>query len=226
MGIRIHPSILNADHANMQREFDLVKAAGADGIHLDIMDGRFVEPVTFDLPTIRRYVGMTGLPFDAHLMIVEPERHVDGYVDAGAGLVNFHLETTDNPGAIIDHLHGRGVMAGVTINPDTPVDGVLALAGRFELVLFMSVFPGYGGQKFIPDVLDKVRALRRHYDRKGLDAPMVQIDGGINLETAPLAVAAGVNNLVAGTFIFRSPDYSATIRELRRVCESARPDWK
>ncbi|MCE5272193.1 ribulose-phosphate 3-epimerase [bacterium] len=226
MPIQIHPSILNADHAHMQSEFDRIKAAGADGIHLDIMDGRFVEPVTFDLDTIRRYVQMIDLPFDAHLMIVEPERHVDEYVDAGASLVNFHLEVTDNPGAIIDHLHGRGVKAGVTINPDTPVDGVLKLAGKVELVLFMSVFPGYGGQKFIPGVLDKVRELRRHYEKSGLETPMVQIDGGINLETAPLAVAAGVNNLVVGTFIFRSPDYAATIGSLRRACEGVALDWK
>lgn len=225
MNLRIHPSILNADHDNMQREFDLVKAGGAEGIHLDIMDGKFVDPVTFDIPTIARYTRMIDLPFDAHLMIVEPEKHVDKYVEAGADLVNFHLEVVKDPVALIDHLHGRGVKAGITVNPDTPVDGVLELAGRVELVLFMSVFPGYGGQKFIPGVLDKVRALKRLCVRRGLDELMIQIDGGINLETAPPAVAAGANNLVIGTYIFRSPDYARTMREVREACASSVPDY-
>ena len=224
MPLRIHPSILNADHDNMQREFDRVVAGGADGIHLDIMDGKFVKPVTFDIRTIERYVKMCDLPFDAHLMIVEPEKHVDKYVQAGASLVNFHLEVVGDPEALIEHLHAEGVKAGVTINPDTPVDGVLEVAHLIELVLFMSVYPGYGGQEFISDVLDKVRALKRHCTENGLD-PMIQIDGGINLETASRAVAAGVNNLVAGTFIFRSADYGAAIKSLREACEAVEPDW-
>jgi ribulose-phosphate 3-epimerase len=224
MPILIHPTILKADHEHMQREFDLVKAAGADWIHLDIMDGRFVEPVTFDLPTIRRYVALTDLPFDAHLMIVEPDRHVDEYVEAGADLVTFHLEVAADPLRIIDHLHSRGVKAGITINPDTPVEGVLELAGRVDLVLFMSVFPGYGGQKFMVEVLEKVRALKRHCLRHGFQ-PMIQIDGGVNDETAPLAVAAGVTSLVVGTFIFRHHDYAQIIRELREACEGVKPDY-
>ena len=125
MTIRIHPSILNADHDNMQREFDRVIEGGADGIHLDIMDGKFVKPVTFEIHTIERYVEMCDLPFDAHLMIVEPEKHVDKYVRAGADLVNFHLEVAGDPEALIDHIHAHGAEAGVTINPDTPVEGVL-----------------------------------------------------------------------------------------------------
>src|SRR3989339_1782297 len=188
MPLRIHPSILNADHEYMRREFDRVTAGGADGIHLDIMDGKFVTPVTFDLPTIARYVLMCSLPFDAHLMIVEPEKHVDKYIMAGADLVNFHLEVTDNPEALIDHLHARGVKAGVTINPDTPVAGMLEVAHLVDLALVMSVFPGYGGQKFIPEVLNNVRAFKRYCVDNGLD-PLIQIDGGINLETAPGAVA-------------------------------------
>ncbi len=224
MPLRIHPSILNADHDNMQRELDRVVEGGANGIHLDIMDGKFVKPVTFDIHTIERYVEMCDLPFDAHLMIVEPEKHVDKYVQAGADLVNFHLEVAGDSKALIDHLHAQGVEAGVTINPDTPVDGVLEVAHMVELVLFMSVYPGYGGQEFIEEVLDKVRTLKRYCVENGLD-PMIQIDGGINLETAPLAAAAGVNTLVAGTFIFRSADYGATIKNLRDACERVEPDW-
>lgn len=224
MSLRIHPSILNADHDNMQRELDRVVEGGADGIHLDIMDGKFVKPVTFDIHTIERYVEMCDLPFDAHLMIVEPEKRVDKYVLAGADLVNFHLEVAGDSKALIDHLHAQGVEAGVTINPDTPVDGVLEVAHLVELVLFMSVYPGYGGQEFIKEVLDKVRTLKRYCVENGLDL-MIQIDGGINLETAPLAAAAGVNTLVAGTFIFRSADYGATIKSLRDACERVEPDW-
>ncbi|MBN2290587.1 MAG: ribulose-phosphate 3-epimerase [Candidatus Glassbacteria bacterium] len=224
MSLFIHPSILNADHHNMQSEFDRVVAGGADGIHLDIMDGKFVEPVTFDLGTIERYTAMCGLPFDAHLMIVEPEKHADDYIAAGADLVTFHLEVAENPERLIDHLHGRGVKAGITVNPDKSAEGMIRLADRVDLVLFMSVFPGYGGQKFMPEVLENVRALKRHCVEHGIEI-MIQIDGGINLETAPRAVAAGVNNLVAGTFIFRSPDYGAAIQELRRACEKAESDF-
>ena len=224
MKLFIYSSILNADHDNMAGEFDRVAAGGADGIHLDVMDGRFVEPVTFDIPTIERYTSMCQLPFDAHLMIVEPEKHVDDYIAAGVDSITFHLEAAGNSGRLIDHLHQSGIKAGISINPDTSVEGVLSLADRLDLVLFMSVFPGYGGQKFIPEVLDNVRALKRHCLEHNLEI-MIQIDGGINLETAPRAVAAGVNNLVAGTFIFRSPDYGATIRALRQACETAKPDF-
>jgi ribulose-phosphate 3-epimerase len=224
MNLRIHPSILNADHDNMQSEFERVVAAGVDGIHLDVMDGRFVEPVTFEIETIRRYKAMCELPFDAHLMIVQPERHVDGYISAGCSLVNFHLEATPDTPALIDYLHQNGVQAGVTINPNTPVDEMIAVAHMVELVLFMSVYPGYGGQQFISGVLDKVRAFKRHCAENGLD-PMIQIDGGINTKTAPLAAAAGVNTLVAGTFIFRSDDYTERVLALRKACEGVSADW-
>jgi ribulose-phosphate 3-epimerase len=224
MNIRIHPSILNADHPQMQSEFDRVQAAGVEGIHLDIMDGRFVRPVTFEIETIHRYTAMCGLPFDAHLMIVQPERHVDSYIDAGCSLVNFHIEASPDPAALIDYLHGRGVQAGVTINPNTPVDGMLEVADKVELVLFMSVYPGYGGQQFIPEVLDKVRKFRRHCDSHGL-SPLIQIDGGINIETAPLAAAAGVDTMVAGTFIFGSEDYAERIDALRDSCAGVTRHW-
>ncbi len=224
MKIRIHPSILNADHEQMQAEFDRVLAAGVEAIHLDIMDGRFVKPVTFEIETIRRYTAMCSLPFDAHLMIVQPERHVDEYIDACCSLVNFHLEVSPDPAALIDYLHGRGVQAGVTVNPNTPVDGMLELADRVELVLFMSVYPGYGGQRFIPDVLDKVRAFKRHCVRRGLN-PLIQIDGGINTETAPAAAAAGADTMVAGTFIFRSGDYAGQVRALRDSCADVTANW-
>jgi len=224
MTLWIHPSILNANHDNMQREFDKVVEGGADGIHLDVMDGRFVKPVTFDIPTIESYVEMCDLPFDAHLMIVEPEKYVDRYIAAGVDSITFHLEAASDAEALIDHLHDKGVKAGITINPDTPVEPVLELAHLVDLILFMSVFPGYGGQEFISEVLDKVRTLKRFCVENGLD-PVIQIDGGINLETAPRAVAAGVNNLVAGTFIFHSADYGEAIRSLREACASVEPDY-
>ena len=192
MPLFIYPSILNADHNNMQREFDRVVEGGADGIHLDIMDGHFVNPITFDITTIERYTDMCALPFDAHLMIVEPEKHVDKYISAGADSITFHLEAAKDAESLIHYLHSKMVKAGITINPDTPVQPVIDLAHLVDLVLFMSVHPGYGGQEFIPEVLDKVRALKRYCLENGLD-PMIQIDGGINPQTAPRAVAAGVN---------------------------------
>jgi ribulose-phosphate 3-epimerase len=207
----------------MQSEFDRVQDH-VEGIHLDIMDGRFVPPVSFDLGTISRYTKMCPLDFDAHLMIVQPEKYVDGYIAAGASLVNFHLEVTSGAPALIDYLHKRGVQAGVTINPNTPVDEMISVAHKVELVLFMSVFPGYGGQKFLPYVLDKVRAFKRHCVDNGL-SPLIQIDGGINTETAPLAAAAGADTLVAGTFIFRGDDYAKQIKALRDSCRDVQPGW-
>jgi ribulose-phosphate 3-epimerase len=207
----------------MQSEFDRV-AEHVEGIHLDVMDGRFVPPQTFDLDTIKRYTKMCDLPFDAHLMIVQPEKYVDGYIDAGVSLITFHLEVTPDARGLIDYLHGRGIQAGVTINPNTPVDEMLSLAKRVDLVLFMSVYPGYGGQKFIPGVLDKVRLFKRHCADRGV-SPLIQIDGGINEETAPKAAAAGVDTFVAGTFIFRSGDYVAQIEKLRESCKKVRMDW-
>lgn len=224
MNIRIHPSILNADHEQMRSEFDRIQAAGVEEIHLDIMDGRFVEPVTFEIETIRRYTAICGLPLDAHLMIVQPERRVDEYIDAGCSLVNFHLEASPDPAALIDYLHGRGVRAGVTINPNTPVDGMLAVAHKVELALFMSVYPGYGGQRFIPEVLGKVREFKRHCLQRGL-SPLIQIDGGINTKTAPAAAAAGVDTMVAGTFIFKSEDYAGRVGALRDSCADVVADW-
>ncbi|MBW7997201.1 MAG: ribulose-phosphate 3-epimerase [Candidatus Glassbacteria bacterium] len=224
MNVRIHPSILNADHDNMRSEFELIEAAGVEGIHLDIMDGRFVPPVTFEIETIHRYTAICDLQFDAHLMIVQPEKYVDGYIDAGCSLVNFHLEVTADAPRLIDYLHAKGIQAGVTINPNTPVDEMISVAHLVDLVLFMSVYPGYGGQRFIPDVLDKVRAFKRHCTEHELD-PLIQIDGGINPVTAPLTAAAGVNTLVAGTFIFRSDDYAERIGDLRKSCADMEPDW-
>lgn len=224
MSVKIHPSILNADHDNMQAEFDRLVEAGADGIHLDIMDGKFVKQQTFAIRTVEDYVEMCELPFDAHLMIVDPEDYVDDYIHAGVDLVNFHLEATEEPEELIYYLHNSGVQAGVTINPDTPVDGLYDVAHQCDLVLFMSVYPGLGGQDLIPEVLDKMRDFKRFCVDIGL-SPMIQIDGGINLETAARAAAAGADNIVAGTFIMKSPDYGETIRALREACDNAEPDY-
>ncbi|MEW6042484.1 MAG: ribulose-phosphate 3-epimerase, partial [Elusimicrobiota bacterium] len=210
--IQIFPSILNADWDHMDKELEKLKEAGADGIHLDIMDGRFVPEKTFDLESIRKFVALSDLFFDAHLMIVEPQKFVDGYIDCGVDSITFHLETCDGNHAInlADYIKSKGLMAGIAINPDGEIQPIIEMIEHFDLILFMSVFPGYGGQKFISEVLGNVRILKKYCDHNKLKR-VIQIDGGINDKTAPITIQAGVNNLVAGTYILKDKDYKARI---------------
>ncbi|MFH1759760.1 MAG: ribulose-phosphate 3-epimerase [bacterium] len=216
--IDIFPSILNADWTNMDRELSDLKKAGADGIHLDIMDGKFVPEKTFDLDSIERFVSYSDLPFDAHLMIEEPEKHVDDYMERCVTSITFHLEVCNGEYAVklAKYIKSKGLKAGVAVNPDHPVEPVIDLIAYFDWVLFMSVFPGYGGQKFIPQVLEKVMILKEYCTEKNLNR-VIQIDGGINDKTAALAVKAGINNLVAGTYILKSENYKERIDKLKQI---------
>ncbi len=217
--VRIAPSILSADFASLGAEIQSVDRAGADWIHVDVMDGHFVPNLTLGPEIIRAIRKTTALPFDVHLMIEAPERSLAQYAEAGADRIGVHVETCPHLHRTVQQIHDLGKKACVVLNPATPAQSVEAVLGDVDQLLVMSVNPGFGGQKFIPGVLDKVRLLRRWIVERGLPVE-IEIDGGINRETIALAARAGVNVFVAGNAVFREPDYAVAIAELRKRAES------
>jgi ribulose-phosphate 3-epimerase len=218
--IRIAPSILSADFATLGADIQRVDRAGADWIHVDVMDGHFVPNLTIGPEVIRAIRKTTALPFDVHLMIEQPELSIAQYADAGADRIGVHVETCPHLHRTIQQIHGLGKRACVVLNPATPALAVEPVLGEVDQVLVMSVNPGFGGQKFIPSVLAKVRQIRQWVSERGLDVE-IEIDGGVNRETIAAAARAGVNAFVAGNAVFREPDYAAAILELRKLAEEA-----
>jgi ribulose-phosphate 3-epimerase len=214
--LRIAPSILAADFARLGEEVRAVEAAGADLVHVDVMDGRFVPNITLGPLVVAAVRRSTKLPVDVHLMIVEPERYVDEFARAGADRISVHLEASPHLHRTIEQIREAGKKAAVAVNPHSPLDGLDLVLPELDMVLIMSVNPGFGGQKFIEAVLPKIRALRAEIDRRGLDVD-IQVDGGIDPGTAPRVVAAGATVLVAGSAVFHAPggDYRGAIRALR-----------
>ena len=215
----IAPSILSADFARLDREIERIPSA--DWIHVDVMDGHFVPNLSFGAPVAKAVGRVTDTFMDCHLMIENPLRWVADYVDAGAANVTFHLEAADDPVAVADLLHAKGSRAGVSIKPGTPAEMCYELLEHVDLVLVMSVEPGFGGQKFMPEMLDKVRALRAEIDRRGLDV-LIQIDGGIDADTIGECAAAGCDVFVAGSAVYGAPDPDAMIGTLRDRALAAR----
>jgi ribulose-phosphate 3-epimerase len=208
--VRVAPSVLSADFARLGDEVRDVVEAGADLLHLDVMDGHFVENITFGPPLVRSVRGATSAVLDCHLMVSHPTRWVRAFREAGADWISVHAEAPDDLAAALSEIRALGARAGIVVNPATPLDRARPFFPRADYVLVMSVVPGFGGQAFLPDVLEKVRALRR----EGYVGD-VEIDGGINPATAALAVEAGVDVLVAGSAVFSKRDRSAAIRALR-----------
>ena len=212
--IKVSPSVLACDLSRLLEEVKSIESAGADMVHLDVMDGMFVTNISFGLPVIASLRKHTNIFFDVHLMIDRPERYVERFADAGADLVTFHYEASENPEKTLETIRALGKKAGISVKPTTPVDVVYPLLDKCDLVLIMTVEPGYGGQAFIPEMLDKIRALREKIEERGLDVD-IQVDGGINAETGKLVREAGANNLVAGSYVFKESDRRAAIDSLR-----------
>jgi len=218
--VLVAPSILSADFGRLAAEVHAVDAAGADWIHVDVMDGRFVPNLTIGPPVVRAIRKATLLPLDVHLMMVEPEKYFEAFIDAGADGLSVHVEACPHAHRALQHIRSLKKRAGVVLNPQTSEEAIRYLLPHADLVLVMSVNPGFGGQSFLPEVLPKVAAIRRMIDDAGL-ATHLEIDGGIDEHTASRAVAAGARALVAGSAVFTKPDYKAAIRSIRGAAEAA-----
>ena len=205
--IEIAPSILASDFAKLGQEIAEVEAAGVKMVHLDVMDGHFVPNLTIGPPVVKSIRKTTNMVFDAHLMISEPEKYIESFAKSGVDNITFHIEVTNNPIAIVDKLHEMGCSAGICLNPETPVEAIEPVIKYFDMVLVMTVHPGFGGQKFIPEAAKKVIKIR---EIAGPDI-RVEVDGGIDKNTAPTVVSYGADTLVAGNAIFGQNDRKAAI---------------
>ena len=201
--IKIAPSILSADFGRLGSEINKLEKAGADMIHIDVMDGHFVPNITVGPPVIKTLRKYTKLPFDVHLMISPVHKYIKDYAEAGADIITIHPEATDNLQESIEHIKKFGKKVGVSLNPNTQIDIIEKLLVEINLVLIMSVHPGFAGQKFIPNVLDKIKELKKIKDKKNLNFD-IEVDGGINFDNSKLVIEAGANILVSGTTIFKN----------------------
>lgn len=213
--IKIAPSILSANFAKMGEEVQSLERCGADVVHCDVMDGVFVNNITFGIKMVEDLRKITSLPLDCHLMIVHPEKYVERFAKAGADIITVHYEACqDNLKEVLQLIKSTGVKCGAVINPDTPVEKIADVIPLCDMVLVMSVFPGFGGQKFIASALDKLREIRKFIDEKGLDIDL-QIDGGVTAENVEEIKAAGANVIVAGSAVFKAENRAEMIAKLK-----------
>ena len=210
----ISPSVLAADFTKLGEEVNKAEKAGAAYIHLDVMDGIFVPNISFGIPVIESLRKKSALTFDVHLMITDPIRYVNAFADAGADLITFHYESCEDPAAVIRAIRDRGLKAAIALKPATPAEEIFPLLGELDMVLVMTVEPGFGGQKMIPETVDKVRAIRTYANERGMELD-IQVDGGINADNLKLVTSAGANVIVAGSAIFRAEDPKAVIDAMK-----------
>lgn len=217
--VYIAPSVLAADFSQLGEEVRRVEEAGANYLHLDVMDGIFVPNITFGAPVISAIRRKTSLIFDVHLMIKDPQRYIDDFVKAGADIITIHYESCENPLEVIRQIRSHEVKVGVSISPKTPAQVLLPLLDEVDMILVMTVEPGFGGQKFMPDMMDKVRLLRKELLRRKLNVD-IEVDGGISEDNAALVSEAGANILVAGSAIFKSRRPRLVISRMRSEAEN------
>ena len=222
MSVKVAPSVLSADFGKLAEEVEMAAGAGADLLHLDVMDGHFVPNITFGPMIVKAIRSLTDLPLDTHLMITDPDKYLDNFIDAGADTLYSHLEAFEpsdrheRMAAILIRLEDAGVARGIALNPDTPAEWIYPYLGQLENVLIMTVYPGFGGQELITECLDKIALLKEEAGRLGTEIT-IGVDGGVNLDTAAQVVEAGADILVAGSAVFNAPEPSHVIRQLRNI---------
>ncbi len=216
--IKISPSVLASDFSRLGDEAERMEKCGADWLHLDVMDGHFVPNISFGAPVIASIRGRVKLPFDVHLMISEPLRYIDDFAKAGADIITFHIESDSGADETVEKIHSLGIKAGISIKPATPASAVFPYLGKADMILVMTVEPGFGGQSFMFETMDKVSEIRREADRLGIDID-IQVDGGINDKTVTTAAQAGANVFVAGSAVFRAENAADAIMTLRKNAE-------
>lgn len=209
----LSPSILAADFGRLNEEFEMINRSEADWFHVDVMDGQFVPNLSFGFPVMEALARVARKPIDVHLMIVHPERYVERFCDAGAWSVGFHLEAVEDPQPILEQIRKKGVRTCLTINPDIEVERLYPYLAEVDMVLLMSVFAGFGGQKFIPETIEKVRKVRAEIERQGLST-LIEVDGGVNEANCGALYEAGADVLVAGSSVFRAADPLEAIRKM------------
>ncbi len=218
MNIYLSPSLLSADFAKVGEQLSILEKAGTPYLHLDVMDGVFVPNISFGIPVIGSIRKATTMIFDVHLMIVNPEKYIDEFRAAGADIINFHIEATTNPSQVIQKIKASGAKAAITLKPKTPVSAIEPFLSEIDMVLVMTVEPGFGGQKFMVEQLDKIKTLAKIRQEKGLIFD-IEVDGGVGLDNVATVIEAGANVIVAGSAVFGAEDMEQRIKDFKKIFE-------